>query len=633
MFTFANMFGNRGPSRRKSVAKERVRAHMGIEQLEDRLAPTVASIMPSPVHILWPPLKNSDPIQAKYQSLGGAGGFLGYAVTGEQATPYGGGTYEQFQGGNIYWSQPTKAHVVYGCILGEYLATASETDAYGNVVQQLLGLPTSDEMDVPGIAGARMNTFQGGMIEWSPDTGAHVVYGGIWGEYQATANEQDAYGTVVQTILGLPTIDEGDVPGVSGGRVTQFQGGSIYWSANTGAHVVYGGIWGDYQATANEQDFYGRDVQILLGLPTSDEAHASGARGGRVTQFQGGSIYWSATTGAHVIYGGIGRLYNDLGGAAALGLPTTDEATTPDGAGRFEHFETTGPNGGAVAAIDWTPKYGANAVTGAIAAEFASIGWEASGEAVTGEIDIASLTYFGAYNRFWSARWQPFAIDYTSTDGASVVAAPSYSDIIQGSSDTCWIDASIAELVQSGVDLSGLIHYQGNNTYTVSLHNFNDSNNRQGGGMHADSVTVYFNSQTYGADLSWNSADPAQSWALIMQRAVIEAVSEWDPSQSIQNPHSGDAADALSILTGKATSWFTVRTSNIEQWVLSALASDQPVVLGTLGSGTHFLVARHVYAVISASDSFISLYNPLGSPVTVSWSVIFQDGSGFAFNG
>ena len=111
----------------------RRRASLQVEALETRqLLSTspVAAVIAAPLNV--PPLT---PIQFKYQSLGGASGFLGKAVTGELPTPTGGGKYEQFQHGNIYWSASTGAHDVYGPILNEYLLTASEQDAYGNSVQ------------------------------------------------------------------------------------------------------------------------------------------------------------------------------------------------------------------------------------------------------------------------------------------------------------------------------------------------------------------------------------------------------------------------------------------------------------------------------------------------------------------
>jgi hypothetical protein len=293
-----------------------------------------------------------------------------------------------------------------------------------------------------------------------------------------------------------------------------------------------------------------------------------------------------------------------------------------------------------VAAIDWTPSTGADAVTGAIAAKFASIGWEAAGEAITNEIDIASFTYFGAYNRFEHLIPMPwpfpsiverFAIDYTPQTGAIVDNGTEYSDIAQGNAGTCWIDASIAALESSGIDLSQRIQYDGNNTYTVSLYNFNDPKNRPAGGMRSDTQTVFFDGATYGADLYFNPNKPSQSWALIMQRAVIQAVAEWDPSQSIQHPHSGSATDAMSILTGQTTQWDVVGDSGIQQTVSSALSSGDAVDLCTLGT-TQTLVAGHCYAVLSTNNQGVTLYNPWGSIVTVSWAVVAQDGQGFAIS-
>jgi uncharacterized protein with LGFP repeats len=323
-----------------------------------------------------------DPIQAKYQSLQGV---LGPAVSPEMPTPYGGGIYQEFVGGDIFYSPATGAHyvggdsvgeweltagehgangvvvqkilglpttdeaatpgiqgafvthfqggaiyfsnqlhseldsfAVYGAIGAEYAATAFERGGNGEIVQQILGVPTSEEMNVPGVAGARMETFQGGTIYWSPSTGAHVVYGAIGAKYEAVGGP---------TTYGLPVSDEANVTFVSGARVSFFQGGrAIYWSQTTGAHLVYGAIEAKYLATANERDYYGQNVKTLLGAPTSDEMNVPGVPGARMNTFQGGTIYWSSATGAHVVYGGIGAKYESIGGPASfLGLPTSDE--------------------------------------------------------------------------------------------------------------------------------------------------------------------------------------------------------------------------------------------------------------------------------------------------------------------
>jgi hypothetical protein len=162
--------------------------------------------------------------------------------------------------------------------------------------------------------------------------------GPIGVEYATTAHETDCCGRDVQTILGLPIGNNEDVPAVPGAYMQTFQGGTIYYSQATGAHVVYGKIGAEYAATAGKTDFYGNNVQELLGLPTGDEKNVPGVPGARMQTFQGGTIYWSSATGAHVAYGGIGAKYNSLGGPTSLlGLPTSDEQE--DGDDRIQYFD------------------------------------------------------------------------------------------------------------------------------------------------------------------------------------------------------------------------------------------------------------------------------------------------------
>ncbi|GAC1322439.1 MAG: hypothetical protein NVSMB13_00840 [Mycobacteriales bacterium] len=86
---------------------------------------------------------------------------------------------------------------------------------------------------------------------------------------------------------------------------------------------------------------------------------------------------WPAVGGA------IGVHYNQLGGAAGfLGVPLTHELTTPDGAGRYNHF--------AGGSIYWTPWLGAHEVHGAIRDRWAATGWEAGplGYPTSDEYDV-----------------------------------------------------------------------------------------------------------------------------------------------------------------------------------------------------------------------------------------------------
>src|SRR5262245_1140333 len=112
----------------------------------------------------------------------------------------------------------------------------------------------------------------------------------------------------------------------------------------------------------------------FLGPPV-DEGAGSGefdtvTGNGRARDFQGGTIYWSAATGAHEVHGGIRVRYAQIGGERGLGLPLTDESGTPDGRGRFNHFEH--------GSIYWTSETGAWDVRGPIRDEWERMGWEAS---------------------------------------------------------------------------------------------------------------------------------------------------------------------------------------------------------------------------------------------------------------
>ncbi len=132
--------------------------------------------------------------------------------------------------------------------------------------------------------------------------------------------------------------------------------------------AVYGEIGKKYASIGGPNSF--------LGPPISSEAPAP--KGGRYNNFRNGSIYWHPKTGAHVIFGAIrGKWLEQLGeGKGFLGYPTTDELTTPDGRGRYNHFLR--PDDGAQASIYWTPTTGPVEVYGDIRKKWAALGSERS---------------------------------------------------------------------------------------------------------------------------------------------------------------------------------------------------------------------------------------------------------------
>jgi hypothetical protein len=198
-----------------------------------------------------------------------------------------------------------------------------------------------------------------------------------------------------------------------------------------------------------------------------------------------------------------------------------------------------------------------------------------------------------------------------------------YTDIRQADGPTCWILASMAALQHSGQGLAGRIRPQGRNSYTVPLYNFNKPESRPAEGMHPEREQVYFDGNTTPADPKYDRHRPRTAWTVILQRAVIQAVHDWDPSQSIESPHGGGASDALAILTGRYPREVDARAADVRKAVRSALAARRAVVLGKSG---------HCWAVLGISKRGVLAYNPYGSQDTISWDDLSRDGGVFCID-
>jgi Zn-dependent metalloprotease len=158
-------------------------------------------------------------IRVKWNSLGAEEGFLGMPTTDELSTACGGGRFNHFQGGSIYWTPATGAHEVHGLIRAKWASLGWECS--------FLGFPLTDETTTPDGIG-RFNHFQGGSIYWTPATGAHEVHGAIRDKWASLGWERSR--------LGYPTSDEQPF---GSGRISYFQGGYIFWFPWIGAVVVY----------------------------------------------------------------------------------------------------------------------------------------------------------------------------------------------------------------------------------------------------------------------------------------------------------------------------------------------------------------------------------------------------------
>ena len=133
-----------------------------------------------------------------------------------------------------------------------------------------------------------------------------------------------------RSFLGSPLTSETATPDGQG-RYNHFRGGSIYWHPKIGARVIHGAIRDKWASLGWERSF--------LGYPTTDETATPDGRG-RYNHFQGGSIYWHPKTRAHEVHGAIRDKWASLGWErSSLGYPRTDEMTTLDGKGRVSRFQ------------------------------------------------------------------------------------------------------------------------------------------------------------------------------------------------------------------------------------------------------------------------------------------------------
>ena len=280
------------------------------------------------------------PFATAYIGAGGPGGHLGFPLSEQEGGLRDGGIGQFFEGGSIWTSSYTPLQVVRQVVEDGWAASGWEEGP--------LGYPVSDQMVLRG--GVKQE-FEGGDVYWSASTGSHGVASPLWEPFTAAGGENGR--------LGYPTADE-NCALRGGGCVQTFQGGLTYWSPTTGAHVVLGAIRTTYAKQGWEN---GR-----LGYPTTGEL--CGLRSsGCFQRFQGGSVYWSPASGAHVVLGAIRDRWAGQGWEnGRLGYPTTSERCGLRGGGCFQEFQ-----GGA---IYWSPASGAHVVLGGIRDAWARQGWE-----------------------------------------------------------------------------------------------------------------------------------------------------------------------------------------------------------------------------------------------------------------
>lgn len=214
----------------------------------------------------------------------------------------------------------------YSTINAKYLALGG--------AQGFLGLPLIPESVTAGGTGVH-RSYQGGAIYKRNGGCAYAVQGGIAARWGELGFER---GT-----LGYPTSDEEWV--IDGyGRVSHFELGSMYWTPAYGTAVIRGNIRTKWLALGG--------VNSPLGYPVRDVVN--GIAPPAIQDFEWGTIFDPITAPSRAVFGAIGELHRQLGGASGIvGVPTTDEYNCwPRSLGvrcqRFAH-----------GMISWTPSGGA----------------------------------------------------------------------------------------------------------------------------------------------------------------------------------------------------------------------------------------------------------------------------------
>lgn len=228
------------------------------------------------------------------------------------------------------------------------------------------------------------------------------------------------------------------------------------------------------------------------GRPVGEVQFATGD--GYRQQYENGDIFYLPPNTPCWVYGSILVEYNALGAEGGfLGYPITDERGTPDGAGRYNHFQH--------GSIYWSYKSGAHEVHGTIRDKWAALGWERSylGFPISGErpftdggriscfqngciywwpdvgaFDLGAVTFrykglycFGETDE-WSASDEPYVlIGVAAPPGASfappaAVRSPIYEDVDSGDERPDDIEVYRGSPLGLAVGVTMMEHDEGN---------------------------------------------------------------------------------------------------------------------------------------------------------------------------
>gem|GEM_PF-2975095 len=125
----------------------------------------------------------------------------------------GGGRWQPYANGLMFWSVDTGARALFGPIAQKYLAYGGSNSSLRRPLEDISWTTAPDGLQA---------VFEGGRIYWHPALGALVVRGEILKKYLALGGSA--------SWLGMPVSDEYTVPG---GRESAFQNGKLRWNSAT----------------------------------------------------------------------------------------------------------------------------------------------------------------------------------------------------------------------------------------------------------------------------------------------------------------------------------------------------------------------------------------------------------------
>lgn len=197
--------------------------------------------------------------------------------------------------------------------------------ASGRTLQDSSGCPRL-EVTMPGPVGKttvnhkqEFSSVKLDDLHYKPSLDEHQptkfpIPGGLGGHHPPPNVEILKKAAHLQSWIGEPT---SGIEPIGQGYVRHFAGGEIYYLPGIGAFEVHGDILAKYKALGGPTG--------ILGFPSTDETGTPDSIG-RFNHFQGGSIYWTPDTGPMMVHGAIRDKWATLGWEnSTLGYPVADQ--------------------------------------------------------------------------------------------------------------------------------------------------------------------------------------------------------------------------------------------------------------------------------------------------------------------